>query len=222
MKKTFSLLLALVLLLSLIPMGASAAENWAWRLITRDTTEYHYEDGTYVIYDNSKGWILESTNEAYKTQVTDQYNPGEPAPAIKTMAPDHVHAFGSEFIREGHFTGCYCGLRKTNVIPHVDPKDAVDGRCTCGYKFVDDATLNVLWISGVKLDQPFKPGTTEYKATLLNKDTAAVNISAFTNDAKADLEVSGDMILKSGTNTITLKVTAETGTENTYTVTIEK
>ena len=49
-----------------------------------------------------------------------------------------------------------------------------------------------------------------------------MNISAFTNDDRAQLEVSGDMILKSGTNTITLKVTAENGTENTYTVTIEK
>ena len=71
MKKTISLLLALILLLSLIPMGACAAEDWAWRLITRDTTEYHYEDGTYVIYDNSKGWVLESTHPDYKVTVTE-------------------------------------------------------------------------------------------------------------------------------------------------------
>ena len=74
----------------------------------------------------------------------------------------------------------------------------------------------------MKLDKKFSPETTEYKATLVNKDAKAVNISAFTTDANADLEVSGDMILKSGTNTITLKVTAETGAENTYTITIEK
>lgn len=221
MKKTISLLLALVLLLSLIPMGASAAEGWAWRLITRDTTEYHYEDGTYVIYDNSKGWILESTNPAYEVQVSDKYNTGDPDYII-TDYTIHDHTYGWEISRDGHFLGCYCGLRKGDIIPHDAYKDAVDGRCVCGYKYMDDATLNVLWISGVKLDKPFKPGTTEYKATLLDKDTKAVNISAFTTDAKAGLEVSGDMILKSGTNTITLKVTAETGTENTYTVTIEK
>lgn len=108
------------------------------------------------------------------------------------------------------------------MIPHDELKDAVDGRCVCGYKYVDDATLSVLWISGVKLDKPFNGKTTEYKASLVNPDTQAVNISAFTTDAKADLEVSGDMILKSGTNTITLKVTAETGSENTYTITIDK
>ena len=220
MKKHISLLLALILMLSLIPMGASAAEGWAWRLITRDTTEYYYEDGTYVIYDNSKGWILESTNPDYKTQVTDQYNTGDPDYII-TDYSIHDHVFGWEISRDGHFIGCFCGLRKGNVIPHDDVKDAEDGRCVCGYKYVDDATLNVLWISGVKLDKPFSPKNTEYKATLLNKNTEAVNISAFTTDAKADLEVSGDMILKSGTNTITLKVTAETGTENTYTITIE-
>lgn len=221
MKKTISLLLALVLLLSLVPMGACAAEGWAWRLITRDTTEYHYEDGTYVIYDNSKDWIIESTNPAYQAQVTDKYNTGDPDYII-TNYEIHDHTFGWEISRDGHFLGCHCGLRKGNIIPHDDVKDAVDGRCVCGYKYVDDATLNVLWISGVKLDKAFKPGTTEYKATLLNKDAEAVNISAFTTDAKAQLEVSGDMILKAGTNTITLKVTAETGTENTYTVIIEK
>lgn len=220
MKKHISLLLALILMLSLIPMGASAAEGWAWRLITRDTTEYHYEDGTYVIYDNSKGWIVESTNPDYKAQVTDQYNTGDPDYII-TDTSIHDHVFGWEISRDGHFIGCFCGLRKGSIIPHDDVKDAVDGRCVCGYKYMDDATLNVLWISGVKLDKPFSPKNTEYKATLLNKDTEAVNISAFTTDAKADLEVSGDMILKSGTNTIQLKVTAETGTENTYTITIE-
>lgn len=222
MKKTISLLLALVLLLSLIPMSAFAAEDWAWRLITRDTTEYHYEDGTYVIYDNSKDWIIESTNPAYKAQVTDQYNPGDPDCIITNYEP-HEHLFGWEISRDGHYMGClYCGLRKGDIIPHGDIKDAVDGRCVCGYKYMDDATLNVLWISGVKLDKAFDADTTEYKATLINKDTKAVNISAFTTDAKAELEVSGDMILKTGTNTITLKVTSETGTENTYTVTIEK
>ena len=222
MKKTISLLLALILLLSLIPMGACAAEDWAWRLITRDTTEYHYEDGTYVIYDNNKGWILESTNSGFKTQVTDQYNPDDPDSVI-TNYSIHDHLFGWEISRDGHYQGClYCGLRKGDVIPHIDVKNAVDGRCVCGYKYVDDATLNVLWISGVKLDKSFRPDTTEYKATLVNKDAKSVNISAFTTDALADLEVSGDMILKSGSNTITLKVTSETGTENTYTVTIEK
>lgn len=222
MKKTFSLLLALVLLLSMIPMGVGAAETWAWRLITRDTTEYHYEDGTYVIYDNSKGWILESTNPDFKAQVTDQYNPGQPD-AIITNYEAHEHLFGWEIGRDGHYTAChYCGLRKGDVIPHNDVKDAVDGRCVCGYKYVDVATLSTLWISNVKLDKPFDPDTTEYKATLVNKEAKAVNISAFTTDAKADLEVSGDMILKDGTSTITLKVTAETGAEGTYTVAIEK
>ncbi|MBP3685085.1 MAG: cadherin-like beta sandwich domain-containing protein [Oscillospiraceae bacterium] len=221
MKKTFSLLLVLALLLCLIPMGASAAEDWAWRLITRDTTEYHFEDGTYVIYDNSKDWILESTNPDYKVQVTDQYNPGD-SDSVITNYTLHDHDYGWEISREGHYLACFCGLRKGDIIPHDEIKDAVDGRCVCGYKYMDDATLCVLWISGVKLDNAFDPDTTEYKATLLSKDTEAVNISAFTNDANADLEVSGDMILKSGTNTITLKVTSETGTENTYTVTIEK
>ena len=222
MKKIISALLALILLLSLIPMGACAAEGWAWRLITRDTTEYHYEDGTYVIYDNSKDWILESTHPGYKTQVTDQYNPGDAAPVITNYDPTHVHLFGWEISRDDHFIGCGCGLRKGDVIPHDDVKDAVDGRCVCGYKYMDITTLSTLWISGVKLDKKFSPETTEYKATLVNKDAKAVNISAFTTDANADLEVSGDMILKSGTNTITLKVTAETGAENTYTITIEK
>lgn len=222
MKKTISLLLALILLLSLIPMGACAAEDWAWRLITRDTTEYHYEDGTYVIYDNAKGWVLESTNPAVKTQVTDQYNPGDPDCVI-TSYEGHEHLFGWDISRDGHFLSClYCDLRKGDIVPHDDVKDAKDGRCVCGYKYMDVATLSTLWISGVKLDKAFDSDITDYKATLVNQDTKAVNISAFTTDARADLEVSGDMILKSGTNTITLKVISETGAENIYTVTIEK
>ena len=222
MKKTISLLLVLVLLLSLIPMGAAAAENWAWKLITQNTTEYHYEDGTYVIYANKNGWILESTHPDYKSQISEQYNPGDPDPIITLYDPTHVHLFGQEISRDGHFIGCICGVRKGSITPHVDPKDAVDGRCTCGYEYVGNAKLSVLWISGVKLDKPFQSGVNEYKATLVNKEAKAVDISAFTMDDKAQLEVSGDMILKAGTNTITLKVTAEDGTENTYTVTIEK
>lgn len=222
MKKTISLLLVLVLMLSLIPLSASAAEGWTWKLITQNTTEYHYEDGTYVIYANRTGRLLESTNPDYKSEITEQYAPGDPTPIITMYDPTHVHLFGQEISRDGHFIGCICGVRKGHVTPHVDPKEAVDGRCTCGYEYVNDATLNVLWISGVKLDKRFQPDVTEYKATLLNKDAKAVDISAFTNDDRAQLEVSGDMILKSGTNTITLKVTAEDGTENTYTVTIEK
>lgn len=222
MKKIISALLALVLLLSLIPMGACAAEGWAWRLITRDTTEYHYEDGTYVIYDNDKGWVLESTNPAVKTDITDQYNTGDPD-AIIIGTKIHDHEFQWDISRDGHYLACiYCNMRKGNIIPHDEVKDAENGRCVCGYKYMDVATLSTLWISGVKLDKPFNSDTTEYKATLVNKDAKAVNISAFTTDAKAALEVSGDMILKSGTNTITLKVTSETGSENTYTITIEK
>lgn len=227
MKKTrrmLSLTLVLVLLLSMVPMaaGATTIQGWSWRLITRDYTQFHFADGTYVTVDNSEDWITESTNSEYDVEVTDQYNPGQPAPVLKFEDPYHVHTWGEEMSRDGHFTGCACGARKGDIIPHVAVEDAVDGRCVCGYKFVDDACLNVLWISNVKLDSRFTPDDTEYVATLVNKDAEAVNISAFTRDARAQLEVSGDMILKEGTNTITLKVTAETGKENTYTVTIEK
>lgn len=226
MKKTriLSALLVLVLLVSMIPMAASAAtvEDWTWRLIARDYTQFHFEDGTYVTVDNEKGWITESTNDDYDVDVSDKYNTGDPAPVLKFEDPYHVHTWGQEISRDGHFTGCVCGARQGNIIPHVAVEDAVDGRCVCGYKFVDDACLNVLWISNVKLDSAFTAKDTEYKATLVNKDAKAVNISAFTRDARATLEVSGDMILKEGINTITLKVTAEDKTENTYTVTIEK
>lgn len=229
MKKTsrrmLSVLLALVLMLSVLPLAASAAsvQDWTWRLITRDTTEYHFEDSTYVIYDNSSGWITASTHEDYDAQVTDQYNPGESAPVIRNMDRTHVHLFGLEMNRDGHYTGCICGARQDNITPHVDPRDAVDGRCTCGYKFMDNADLSVLWISNVTLDSAFDPDDIEYNATLVNKDAKAVNISAFTSDARAELEVSGDMILKSGANVISLKVTAEDGkTAKTYTVTVVK
>lgn len=224
-RKLLSVLLALVLMLSVIPMTTLAAgvEGWAWRAITRDTTTYHFEDGTYVTIHNRTSYIIDSTNKDYDAVDWNPVVNEKPNYKKDYYTLTHIHEYGLEISRDGHFSACACGARHSDPIPHIDPKDAVDGRCVCGYKFMDNADLTVLWLSNVKLDKAFKADTTEYKGTLVNKDAEAVNVSALTFDAKAGVEFSGDMILKDGTNVITVKVTAEDGKETrTYTVTIEK
>lgn len=50
----------------------------------------------------------------------------------------------------------------TNEVPHVDPATDSDKICTCGYKFSDNADLTTLWLSNMVLSPKFQKDVTEY------------------------------------------------------------
>lgn len=223
MKRMLSALLALILLLSLIPMGASAAAKpiTGYDSVVHQQQEktgacistYTYADGKVVVTYQDK--VTYSNVDGYKKD--DVLIRG--VTGNVTYIAAHVHSFDWTVNRDGHFYRCSCGA-KHNFAKHVMGDD---GKCACGYTFMDNADLTVLWMSGIKLVPGFKKDVTEYEGKLLVKDLEKTKISAFSFDAKAKIELPKDLTLKEGTNKFEIKVTAEDGkTTKTYTVTVEK
>lgn len=224
MKKILSALLVLVLLLSALPMAASAA---AAKPITGYDSVVHqqqagtgacistytFNDGTVVVTYEDK--VTYSNNSGYtKDEALVRGTSGN-----VTYIAAHIHDYEWTVNRDGHFNGCKCGA-KHNFQEHTM---GADGRCICGYKFMDNADLTVLWMSGIKLSPSFKKDVTEYEGKLQVKDLKETKISVFSFDAKATVELPKDLTLKDGKNVFEVKVTAEDGkTTKTYTVTVEK
>ena len=206
MKRLISLLLALVLALAIIPTAAMAMELIELPLDPAKYTKYTLKDGSFFVVDNKTGLIINSTNANY------------PISELHL----HDHAIGYMVNRDGHFYGCECGVRGI-VTPHMDPADAIDGKCYCGYAYYDKAELTVLWLDGMNLSPRFKSDTTEYVGKLYHDGINKTKISAFTLDARATVELPEDLTIKEGKNVFEIVVTAEDGvTTKTYTVTVEK
>ncbi|MCD0466673.1 cadherin-like beta sandwich domain-containing protein [Flavobacterium sp. ENC] len=95
----------------------------------------------------------------------------------------------------------------------------------------DVATLSNLSVSDGTLDPVFNSATTSYQITVPNA-TSSITISPVASSDKATIKVNNITVasrsasqvvdLKLGTNVITTTVTAEDGTEKTYTVTITR
>ena len=223
MKKIISALLVLILLLSAFPLAASAAKVKieGYESVTHVqqagtggfVSTYNFADGSKVVtwdgkvtYSDVKGIAKDDTY----TQGTG---------GKETWIAAHLHEFEWTVNRDGHFYSCKCGS-KHNFAEHTM---GADGKCLCGYTFMDNADLTVLWMSGIKLSPSFKKDKTEYEGKLLVKDLEETKISAFPFDAKATVELPEDLTLKTGKNVFEVKVTAEDGkTSKTYTVTVEK
>lgn len=222
MKRTLSSLLVLVLLLTALPLSVSAAtEIKGFDSATviqeagtgKGTVYVNFPEGTLVYYD---GYVV-------NTGGLKGYYVGQAVTLGKggtvTWIAAHQHEYEWTVNRDGHFYRCTCGA-KHHFAEHTMQ---ADGRCACGYKFMDNADLTVLWMRGIKLSPRFNKGVTEYEGTLTMKNLEKTKISAFSFDAKASIELPKDLTLKKGTNTFEVKVTAEDGkTTKTYTVTVEK
>lgn len=204
MKKIISLLLVLVLALSMIPMAAAAATMP--KLDSNRYITYTDKDGRYFIADSVTGEVVFSNTGA--ANISENYL--------------HDHAFGFMTNRDGHFIGCSCGLRGA-VDPHDDPLTAEDGKCWCGYTYMDNAEINVLWFSGMTISPTFHRSKTEHTAKVWNPNTTELKGTLRTFDARATVEWPEDLTIKEGTNVFKFKVTAEDGkTTKTYTLTVEK
>lgn len=84
-----------------------------------------------------------------------------------------------------------------------------------------DATLKSLDVSGYTLSPGFNKNVTTYSMKVANNITA-LKVSALPNNDKATIQITGNSGWKEGVNAITIKVTAEDGTTNTYTVNVTR
>lgn len=228
MKKLISLLLALVLALSILPMAAMAAED-----STTNNSMENYYNNIYKEHPDLPEYF-EKHNITVKGDTI--YLPAK-KPADwpdylydywaqlkkEEYVEEHTHKYGLQITRSGHYYTCDCGAQ-TAITPHIDPANAVNGRCTCGYKFMDNADLTVLWLDDIRLTTPFRKDKTEYEAkTVSYKDVTETKIRVRSFDAMAKVELPEDLTIKKGTNKFEIKVTAEDGkTTKTYTITVTK
>jgi hypothetical protein len=84
-----------------------------------------------------------------------------------------------------------------------------------------DATLSSLYISPGSLYPSFSSGTTYYSATV-SASTTRLTVSAVPNDSGASVYVSGASSLSVGQNSVYVTVTAEDGTQQTYTINVTR
>lgn len=175
MKKLITMLLALILVLSLIPVSAMA--------------------------------IIEQ----------------EPATTYQSPHPGKDHEYGYASNAKYHWMQCPCGC-KISMEPHVDPKDAADDYCFCGYHFSSNADLVTLWVNGCPPIKNFDKNKTEYKLNAYTyKDVKEIKISTRTFDSEATVELPEDLTLKAGENKFDVKVISENQkVTKTYTLIITK
>ena len=199
MKKLFALLLALVVVLSLIPMNAMAFSIADKITIPED-----------LDIKEGKGDLTTKKEELEKDS-------GKLTPELKVKIPEPVYyhdpgnhkysGYGSN--TKYHWLQCACGC-KISMEPHVDPKDAANDYCICGYHFSDNADLVTLWVNGCPGIKNFNKNTTEYKLNAYTyKDVKAIKISTRTHDSEATVELPEDLTLKEGENKFEVKVTSE-------------
>lgn len=209
MKKRISLLLALVLLLSLIPVSVSALSwsEFAVIKINPDTTEVAPYVG--ITHNGNEVNLSQEDYDAliaqYKAYAIRQEEKGRSA-----SHPGVSHDYNSYGCNaKYHWLQCVCGYR-ANVEPHVDPLDTIDDYCFCGYHFSDNADLVTLWVKGCPPIKKFDKNTTEYKLDAYTyKDVSDIQIATRTFDSEATVEIPKDLTLKDGENKFEVKVTSE-------------
>ena len=208
MKKLISLMLALVLICSLIPMTAFAAFNrsdYIYILQKKDGTwiggKLENEAGVPKEYDITKEYL-----EYLKAQA-DKDDDDDGEVYLPHSYEDKIIGYGCD--TKYHWKQCSCGC-KIGMERHVDPKDTSDDTCICGYHFSDNADLVTLWVKGCPGIKYFDKNKTEYELDAYTyKDVKEIKISTRTHDSEATVELPEDLTLKEGENKFEVKVHAE-------------
>lgn len=196
MKKFITLLLALVMVLSLIPMNAMAL-NIAGKLPNL---------GDIPVVEGKPD--LTTKEEEHGNEIL------KPIPCLKKKpAPVHEpgqHKFnGYGCDTKYHWLQCACGCKISEEL-HVDPKETSDDYCVCGYHFSDNADLVTLWVKGCPEIKKFDKKKTEYTLNAYTyKDVKEIEIATRTHDSQAIVELPEDLTLKEGENKFEVKVYAE-------------
>lgn len=202
MKKLISLVLALVLLCTLIPMSAMATdyirdEHGTWyEFVESETNPFGPK-----VEDQE---LLENLENSYK-----EYLGSLSASQAPVHADPNDHTLGWNSNTKYHWKECACGARFGEEL-HVDPLEAENDTCICGYHFSDNADLVTLWVKGCPPIKGFNKNQTEYKLNAYTyKDFKEIKISTRTHDSEATVELPEDLTLKEGENKFEIKVTSE-------------
>ena len=222
MKKLLSLMLALVLLLSLIPMGASALSIHDFAEVKPNPDKAEVAPYVGITHTDKEVNLSQEDYDALLEQYIAYLSSKEELETLANHDLNDNH-YSWQTNAKYHWLGCPCGC-KINMEPHVDPKDAIGDYCTCGYRFGDNADLVTLWIGGCPGIKNFNKDTTEYTLNAYTyKDVKEIQISTRTFDECATVELPEDLTLKVGENKFEIKVIAENQkVTKVYTVIINK
>ena len=209
MKKLISLMLALVLICSLIPMAAMADTTEEKFYIKNTVTGTWHEliDGKPgdALTDKELIASLDKSWNEYLAQQKEDDDDGEVY--LPHSYEDKIIGYGCD--TKYHWKQCSCGC-KIGMERHVDPKDTSDDTCICGYHFSDNADLVTLWVKGCPGIKYFDKNKTEYELDAYTyKDVKEIKISTRTHDSEATVELPEDLTLKEGENKFEVKVHAE-------------
>jgi len=209
MKKCISLLLALILIISMIPMAVSA-DSWFDYQKIEPNPDNHTGNRPYI-GTKFDGTTVEMSYETFD-HLAAQYKAWLISQEEKWLAANHDpndHSFGWASNASFHWLQCPCGC-KISMEPHVDPLEAENDYCFCGYHFSDNADLVTLWVKNCPPIKGFNKNKTEYKLNAYTyKDVKEIKISTNTFDSEATVELPEDLTLKEGENKFEIKVTAE-------------
>lgn len=214
MKKLFSLLLVLILILSALPVTAFA---------------FSPDDYVYIRPSGDKWLAGKPTESGYPIEVdiTEEYlaylDSLAKADDVLIHTDPRDHDLGWNCNTKYHWKECACGARFGEEL-HVDPLDTDDNYCICGYHFSDNADLVTLWVKGCPGIKYFNKNTTEYNLKAYTyKDVKEIKIATRTHDSEATVELPEDLTLKQGENKFEVKVTSESKkVTKTYTLIITK
>lgn len=211
MKKLLSLLLALMLICTLIPLTAAA-----------ETLPVTKVGDKYFAYD-SEGKAIDVTDAVNKYLASLEKDDDDDSDVIVHGPKDHkFNGYGCN--TKYHWLQCACGC-KVNVEPHVDPLTTVNDNCICGYHFSDNAQLVTLWLDNCKGLKNFRKDVYEYEtdAYTYKEVNEIKRIATRTFDSEATVELPKDLTLKEGENKFEIKVTAENKkVSQVYTVIVHK
>ena len=115
-------------------------------------------------------------------------------------------------------------IRVSGAVYYMNTDDAVGASATMTVSDAsksDNANLKSLSLSNGSLSPSFSASRTSYTATVANSVTQC-KVYATASDSGAKVSVSGDSALKVGKNTRTVTVTAPSGAQKTYTITITR
>jgi len=248
MKKLISLMLALILVCSMIPMTASAAfdpsgyfmftkdesgNNWTGYKNTSSGVQHstipvsEFNPGNYdnIVYTNNKwfGYSSTGTGGNIDSEMKAYIQAVQAAAAIPVHTDPRDHDLGWNCNTKYHWKECACGARFGEEL-HVDPLETENDYCVCGYHFSSNADLVTLWVKGCPGIKNFNKNTTEYKLNAYTyKDVKEVKFSTRTHDSESTVELPEDLTLKEGENKFEIKVHSENKkVTKVYTVIINK
>ncbi len=235
MKKITSIIISILLILTMIPISASAASlslsgpstvragdtisvalKFSGGNLTGYSGELSYDSSVLTLQSvsSNSGGNWSFTRSGNNIVAYDTTGTSSPATALftATFKVNSGVATGTEI--DVSFSGGFSADGAESSL-----KGAYSSKIAAPLS--NDATLSSLTVGNAKLSPSFSPNKTEYSCGTVSFDVAKLSISAVANDSGAKVSIAGSN-LSVGKNTVKITVTAATGATKTYKISVTR